>query len=238
MDAGNTRVKWALHDGRAFVRDGRRASREAADIERDWAALPVPHRVVIASVAGQGMDSTLARAARRWGREPSFVTAAAQQCGVTSCYADPSQLGPDRWAALVAARSLASHAQLVVCAGTAVTIDCLFADGDFAGGVIVPGFDLMHEVLAANAARLSAERGQFRDFPQQTRDAITSGAIQSICGAIERMGRLMADKAGAEPAIVATGGAAELIAGHLRWPVQVRDKLILEGLVRIAGDLR
>jgi type III pantothenate kinase len=238
VDAGNTRVKWALHDGHAFVRDGRRALADASAIERDWALLPAPDRIVVASVAGESVRSVLVRAARRWDRDPLFVAGTPRQCGVSSRYLDPAQLGPDRWAALIAARALGGHAQLVVCAGTATTIDCLLADGTFAGGLIVPGFDLMHDALASNTAQLTPEHGEFRDFPQQTKDAITSGAIHAICGAIERMRALMLANAGAEPAIVATGGAAQLVARHLGRPVQVRDKLILEGLVRIAGEAR
>jgi type III pantothenate kinase len=236
VDAGNTRVKWALHDGRAFVQQGRRALGESAEIDRDWASLPAPHRVVVASVAGEELCATLTRATRRWGREPQFIAGKARQCGVTSRYLEPSQLGPDRWAALVAARTLGAHAQLVVCAGTAVTVDCLLADGIFTGGLILPGIDLMHDALGSNTARLTAERGEFQDFPRQTRDAITTGAIQAICGAIERMRSLMVAETLAEPAIVATGGSVELIARLLGRPVQVRHMLILEGLVRIAGE--
>lgn len=235
VDAGNTRVKWALHDGSAFARDGRCTLAEVHRLEQDWAALPAPQAVVVASVAGEPLRSALTRAAQRWGHGPRFVAAKARQCGVTNRYLEPSQLGPDRWAALVAARALGDCAHLVVCAGTAVTIDTLLADGTFAGGLILPGFDLMHEALGANTARLTAERGEFAAFPRQTRDAISSGAIQAICGAIERMIALL-PAADAKADIIATGGGAELVARHLGRPVQIRERLILEGLVRIAGE--
>jgi type III pantothenate kinase len=235
VDAGNTRVKWALHDGTGFVQEGRCALAEAHRLEQDWKALPAPQAVVVASVAGEQLRATLARAAHRWDHSPRFVTAEARQCGVTNGYSEPSQLGPDRWAALVAARALGDSAHLVVCAGTAVTIDALLADGTFAGGLILPGFDLMHQALGANTARLTAERGEFETFPRQTRDAISSGAIQAICGAVERMMALLPAAGGAAD-VVATGGGAEVIARHLGRPVQVRERLILEGLVRIAGE--
>jgi len=236
VDAGNTRVKWALHDGQAFVQEGRRALGEASTLGRDWASLPAPQSVVVASVAGEALRETVLAATRRWGRIPQFISGKPRQCGVASRYLDPSQLGPDRWAALVAARALGDSSHLVVCAGTAVTIDALLADGTFAGGLIVPGFELMHGALGSNTARLSADRGEFQQFPRQTKDAISTGAVQAICGAIERMRASMIAEGGTEPAVVATGGSAELISRHLGRPMQVRDKLILEGLVRIAGE--
>ncbi len=38
------------------------------------------------------------------------------------------------------------------------------------------------------------------------------------------------------PALIVSGGAGELVARHLGRPVRVIDKLVLEGLVRIAME--
>jgi type III pantothenate kinase len=235
VDAGNSRIKWALHDGRAFVHEGRRSLSDAAGLGDDWQELPAPALVVAGNVAGQAAAATISNAARRWSADVRFLTAKTQQCGVKNLYSDPAQLGIDRWAALVAARARGDSAQLVICAGTAVTVDALLADGSFIGGVILPGFRAMHSALAATTAGLSAEEGEFRPFPRGTRDAISSGAIQALCGAVERMHSALAAQAGTEPAIVACGGSAELIARHLQRPVQVCQRLVLEGLIRLAG---
>jgi type III pantothenate kinase len=238
VDAGNTRIKWALHDGDRFIRDGWR-DRDAIDaLGDDWRELPAPAAVAIASVAGESVAQALAALCGRWPLQPLWVTGAARQCGVVNGYDDPAQLGPDRWSALVAAHASQPGACLVICMGTATTIDALTASGEFLGGVIVPGIDLMHEALAARAARLDAERGAFVAFPRLTRDAITSGAIQATCGAVERMRlQMIKDGAGA-PQIIACGGSAALLARHLGQAVEVRDKLILEGVLRISEASR
>ena len=62
-------------------------------------------------------------------------------------------------AALVGARASVSGACVVVCAGTATTIDVLSADGEFRGGLILPGFDLMRAALANNTAQLPLAEG-------------------------------------------------------------------------------
>jgi len=234
VDAGNSRVKWATHDGRAFVNEGWVAHADLDGLGREWSALSVPDRIVVANVAGDLAHARLERLFARWHVAAQWVAGARAQCGVSSVYDDPAQLGPDRWAALIGAHGLVEGPCLVVSVGTAMTVDALSAQGEFLGGIIVPGFELMHEALAANTARLSAERGSFRAFPSNTRDAITSGAIQALCGAVERMRAEMVAAGHREPMLLFAGGAAEFVAHRLALPQRTVDKLVLEGLVRIA----
>lgn len=234
VDAGNSRIKWALHDGTRFVREGWSGIAGLQTLGDDWRGLPPPSAVAIASVAGEAVEQVLSDLCAIWTLQPLWVSGAAEQCGVVNRYADPAQLGPDRWSALIGAHALQAGPCLVVCLGTATTIDALTASGEFLGGVILPGIDLMHESLGAKAARLGAERGSFAAFPRATRDAITSGAIQSTCGAVERMRVQMLEAGTGEPIVVACGGSAATLAQYLGRKVQVQDKLILEGVLRIA----
>jgi type III pantothenate kinase len=234
VDAGNSRVKWALHDGRDFVREGWVAHAEIDALDAQWSSLPEPSTVVIANVAGEGIAGRLRKSSGRWKVPPRWACSARSQAGVTSRYDDPSQLGIDRWAALIGARRHSRDPCVVVNAGTAMTVDALTAQGEFLGGVIVPGFDLMHESLAAQTARLSAERGSFTPFPRTTRDAITSGAIQALCGTVGRMRDAMLAAGHQEPGLIFSGGAGELVARHMGRPVRIIDKLVLDGLVQIA----
>jgi type III pantothenate kinase len=236
VDAGNSRVKWALHDGRNFVRDGWVLHSRMDTLDAQWSLLPTPSAMVIANVAGDGIGRMLQKLSERWNIQPRWAGSAPAQAGVANCYEDPSQLGVDRWAALIGARKFLAGPGLVVNAGTAMTVDALTARGEFLGGIIVPGYDLMHESLAANTARLSAEHGNFVPFPRATRDAITSGTIQAMCGAVERMRDAMLAAGHQEPALIFAGGAGELIARHMGKPVRIVDKLVLEGLVQIASE--
>lgn len=234
VDAGNSRVKWALHDGRSFVREGWAMHADLDALDEQWSSLPAPSAIVIANVAGDDIGQRLRKYSERWKTSPHWVSSARSQAGVSSRYDEPSQLGIDRWAALIGARRFSTDPCVVVNAGTAMTVDALTAKGEFIGGIIVPGFDLMHESLAAHTARLSAERGNFTSFPRTTRDAITSGAIQALCGAVERMRDAMLAAGNGEPVLIFSGGAGELVARYMGRPVRIVDKLVLEGLVQIA----
>ena len=236
VDAGNSRVKWALHDGRVFVRDGWVTLADLDALDAQWASLPAPSSVVIANVAGDEVAGKLRKFSGRWQALPRWAASTRLQAGVSNRYEEPSQLGVDRWAALIGARNCCADPCVVVNAGTATTVDALDAKGEFIGGIIIPGFDLMHESLAANTARLSAERGNFTAFPRTTRDAITSGAVQALCGAVERMRGVMLAAGHREPVLVFSGGAGELVARHMGRPVRIVDKLVLAGLVQIAME--
>ena len=238
VDAGNSRIKWALHDRNAFIHEGWVALADLGKLEPAWAHLPAADAIVVANVAGETVRAGLQKLFARWRAEPRWAAATGAQCGVVSRYDDPSQLGADRWAALIGARQLVSGSCLVVNAGTAMTVDALSAQGEFLGGIIVPGFDLMHQALASNTAGLSSERGSFASFPRSTPDAITSGAIQALCGAVERVREAMVADGHSEPTLLIGGGAGEMLTQRLGRPVRLADKLVLEGLVRMAQERR
>ncbi len=236
VDAGNTRIKWGLHDGTAWAAQGAAAHGERGALDAEWARLPAPQRVAVSNVAGPETAAFLRERLARWGAEVLWIRSLPQQCGVRSGYRDPSQLGCDRWAALVAARGRVAGPCLVVSAGTAMTVDALAADGLFLGGIIVPGAGLMKRALAGSTAGLAEAAGAFDDFPRSTADAMESGALQALAGAVERMARLLRERSGAEPRCLLGGGAAPLLAPRLGPAVEVVDNLVLEGLVIIARE--
>jgi type III pantothenate kinase len=238
IDAGNSRIKWGVHDDGSWAVQGWVATARAAQLARAWAGLARPEITVAASVAGARAARSINAAARGFRRRPRFVKSAASQCGVRNSYDDPAQLGPDRWAALIGARHIHSGPCVVVNAGTTMTVDALAADGVFLGGMIVAGKDMMREALARGTAGLRPRGGRFAYFPASTEDAIESGAANALAGAVERMLRFM-DQAGQDrPLTIVSGGAAHLVAPQLNATVEVVDNLVLEGLVHIALDGR
>lgn len=233
IDAGNSRIKWATHEGGRWLDGGVLATSDIAWLAEAADEWPAGAQVVVCNVAGAevaaGISSLLATRQAR----VSFLRPTAAACGVRNSYDLPAQLGADRWAALIGARAQSANACLVVCAGTATTVDLLDADGVFRGGLILPGFDLMRAALASNTAQLPfAEAGAFRAEPRNTSDAIVSGCLQAQLGAVERMFAPIASEAGAQ--CLLTGGAAERLVAHLRIPFRLVENLILRGLVRYA----
>lgn len=242
IDAGNSRVKWGYADDGGWVRRGWLATAEAATLAQHFAELTSPARVVISNVAGETVRAALTAAVTPFALPPLWVQGRARQCGVRSGYADPAQLGADRWAALIAAWKLFHTACLVVNAGTTVTIDALAdedadgGEGVFLGGCIVPGTDLMRHALARGTAQLALRDGAFYYFPDNTADAIMSGATNAVIGAIERMCNYMQESGQGTPLVVISGGAAPTLRPRLHLRTEFVDNLVLEGLLEIGRE--
>ena len=81
--------------------------------------------------------------------------------------------------------------------------------GEFIGGLIVPGVELMQRSLVEATDQLKSFQGEYAPFPLNSSDALYSGAIQASCGAIERQYILLNDDSSP---MVLSGGAAMRIA--------------------------
>jgi type III pantothenate kinase len=234
IDAGNTRIKWGLHDGEGWLVQDWVATARARSIGGRLAKLAPVECAVACNVAGEAVRRSLATATRRLAVPLTFVVSRQRQCGVVSSYDRPAQLGPDRWAALIGAWRLFRGPCVVVNIGTTMTVDALTGDGLFLGGLIVPGPELMRTSLARNTAGLRPRAGGYVYFPANTEDAIASGTVNALAGAIERMQGFMREAGIVTPLVVLSGGAAGPVAAALNVAVEVVDNLVLEGLLRIA----
>lgn len=241
IDVGNTRIKWGAcehnADGARWIAQGATETKNAGALKE---TLPRCDVVMIANVAGDVVREELMPALAH---QPAaqWITSVKTQCGVTNNYEMPAQLGVDRWAAMIGARHLYAGALIVVNAGTALTVDALTADGQFLGGVIVPGFDAMHDILASRAfalkAALTNTHGAFQQFPRNTQDAMTSGAWHALAGTIERVARTLKDETGKMPALVMSGGDAQALIAKLDgFEIKHVDNLVLEGLNVMARE--
>lgn len=237
IDAGNTRVKWAMGQPGHWQASGALDTIAAYSLADALPALPEGARAVFCCVAGEATERAILQACARRGLPTQRVGAVAAQLGVTNTYLEPTQLGADRWVALVAAHQGRATNQLVVNAGTALTVDALTADGRFLGGVITAGMQLMRGALVGGTANLRPAGGQITAFPRCTDDAIATGTALAAGGVVDRMAHNMADQGLPIARVVLSGGGAEELAAHISHPLERRPHLVLDGLGLIAESL-
>jgi type III pantothenate kinase len=230
VDAGNTRVKWALADAAApagqWLAHGAVAHGDIATLAEQWHGRPVT-RAIVSNVAGAVLRDRLAAVLPSVPVE--WFASSAQRAGVANGYRNPTQLGCDRFAAAIGARALMPGRALVVATcGTATTIDAVSADGVFVGGMILPGLGLMASSLARSTAQLPQVAPGAAPpplFADNTDDAIVSGCLSAQAGAIER-----AVAAHRADACILSGGAAPWVAPSLSISYQLADNIVLAGL--------
>lgn len=235
VDAGNSRIKWGLYEaGQWRDRDALPTSDMAALAER-WRMLE-PAWVGISNVAGEAFAGLVASVFSGQGGKVYWLRPEAAAHGIRNRYAQPASLGADRYAALIAARQRDLGHVVVAGLGTALTVDALTADGEFLGGMILPGYRTMLRSLEQSTHGVRVGPGQWAAFPVNTSDAVETGILSALVGALEaQRGRLEA-QTGAVATILLSGGDAVLVRPHLREPALLAEDLVLEGLLWTARE--
>ncbi|CAH1388168.1 type III pantothenate kinase [Candidatus Nitrotoga sp. M5] len=234
IDAGNSRVKWATVEDGMWLHQNVLENTNASALCMAFSELPPPDRILVSNVAGENMAQLISAACAAWHCPIQFIVAQVSLSGVRNSYEHPAQLGSDRWAALIAAWHHERSSCLVINCGTATTVDALSAEGEFLGGLILPGVGMMRSSLAAGAAQLVQTKGVWQEFPRNTADATFSGSIRATIGAIRLQYEALTVRGSAR--CLLSGGAADDIQLYLKLPLVRVDNLVLRGLQRIGQE--
>ncbi len=240
IDSGNSYLKWAYFENNQCVRQNKVHNQDITQLSDVWLSLKRPDIVVISQVSNHNIPEQMTHVFDTWGIQPHRIVALSKQCGVTNSYDNPSQLGSDRWASLIASWHHCQASCLVVNIGTAMTVDALSDDGIFLGGIIVPGPHLMWNSILLNTQIFQdLENCRYEVFPVGTANALYSGIIQSLVGSVERMRHLFHFSQGyaVRNCILSGGGVADILP-HIDFEYLVIDNLVLEGLKIIAKEMQ
>ncbi len=209
--------------------------------DEEFRNLPAPDHILGCIVAGDAVKRRVAEQLEQWDALPRWVVSTAQECGVSNGYDHPARLGADRWVAMIGARHrlLARGLKkpcIVVMVGTAVTVEAIDGQGNFLGGIILPGHGIMLRALESGTAGLHVPTGDVIDFPVNTSDALTSGGTFAIAGAVQRMVDNLTRHCGEAPVCMMTGGAGWKMAPSMTGHFELVDSLIFDGLLEIASQ--
>ncbi len=236
IDAGNSRLKWAWWDGASL--DGVSAAANAGlDFAALWRSGKNAGAIWVASVASAASNALLADTLRaRFGVEPAFVATRAQACGVRVAYANPQNLGVDRFLGMIAAHASVQGPAVVASCGTALTVDALAADGTHLGGLIAAGPELAQSALRGGTARLTdVPAGRIVEIADNSADAIESGTWLAAAALVERFRERAARRTGGDLALILTGGGASRLSTLLDSAHRIDTELVLRGLAMLAN---
>jgi type III pantothenate kinase len=243
IDVGNTQTALGLF--------------ESGELAKRWRLSTEPQRtgdelglflgglIELASLDGICLSSTVPSLIRSYEELAAQVGAQllvlgpGSRTGMAVRYDDPREVGPDRIANAVAARSRYGAPAIVVDFGTSTNFDVVSAAGEYVGGVLAPGIEVSMDALFERAARLVKV-----DFVapetaigKTTESALRSGLVYGFAGQVDGIVTRIRAELGDESApVVATGGLAELIAPHAATIGKVDRFLTLEGL-RLVWEL-
>ncbi|HEV7456909.1 MAG TPA: type III pantothenate kinase [Roseococcus sp.] len=248
VDAGNTNVVFAVHDGAEWRGRWRIATdpQRTSDEYAVWLLTLMQHaglrpaditRCVIGTVVPAALYN-LRRLSRDWfGAEP-LVARSSLDWGFHIDVERPQEVGADRLLNALAAHHHYAGPLIVIDFGTATTFDVVAADGAYLGGVIAPGINLSIEALhraAARLPRIGIGRPQSA-IGRDTVAAMQSGIFWGYVGLIEGIvSRIRAEAELPDMKVIGTGGLAPLLAEGTTMITRVDQDITLEGLRLLAG---
>ncbi len=242
IDMGNSRLKSAVSDDfgnlSQFISKAYDGQKPIEVLKKHLDKYANVEKVVLVSVLGKTFHELVLNLFKA--RKTTLIWARSEReaYGIVNNYQEPTQLGSDRFVALVAARKVFPNENcIVIDCGTAVTVDALSYEGEFYGGVIIPGLKLWSESLIKRAGQLNEHQIDDTDlFAKDTAQAIGSGSIFGLTSAVEgisnRMSRKLEEQTQASEAsrLVICGGDAELVHNYSQLEFELVPNLVLIGL--------
>ena len=159
VDVGNTQTVFGVYDGTALgeqwrvATESRRTGDELGLTLAGFLDLDAVDGVALACSV-PALIPSYEQFAARWAEAPLLVLGPGVKTGMPIRYDDPREVGPDRIANAVAARSRYGAPAIVVDFGTSTNFDAVSAAGEYVGGVLAPGIEISMDALYARAARL------------------------------------------------------------------------------------
>ncbi len=237
LDGGNSQLKWAWVENGTFTEVSRAPYRDLAQLGEEWLQFADDDvKIVGCAVCGSVKKAMVEE---QLTRPVEWLSSMPQALGIRNHYRRPEEHGSDRWFNALGSRRFTQNACVVVSCGTAVTTDALTEDNHYLGGTIMPGFHLMKEAMALKTANLNRPIGKVYPFPTTTPNAIASGMMDAVCGALMMMHGRLKDKTGeGKPVdIIITGGGAARVVQALPESfvhdnqVKIVDNLVIHGLL-------
>ena len=145
----------------------------------------------------------------------------------------PEEVGADRIVNAVAAFEKYKQNLIVVDFGTAITFDCISAEGEYLGGAIMPGMAISLDALANRTAKLP--RVDISTPPKHaiganTVEAIKSGLLYGYGSMVDGLVSKLSEEFSTSPQVIATGGMSEILATYSSSIKIIDPMLTLKGL--------
>ena len=226
VEIGNTCMTMCLYKGKKLERESKMSYSKGLNAyalsEILLAAIGKEHidDCIISSVVNE-LTGEMHQAISNTYKVNSLILNSDLDLGIKLKVKNPETIGSDRLANIVGAINLYDRKPLVVIdSGTATTFDVIDKNGDFTGGVIMPGFEMQLKALHDNTSKLPLIEINNTDKAQKiiggnTKSQMISGVIRGhICG-IEGLLAICEKELEEKPFVVLTGGGVDIIKKYL-----------------------
>lgn len=242
IDIGNTQTVIGLHDKDKLLHHWRLETKKERTGD-EWGVflkellqfaklgLDVIKGIVISNVVPQ-MQPAISSLCSRYLKLKPVLVGSEIKIDMPIETDNPQEVGADRIVNAVAAFHHYKTDLIIVDLGTATTLDYVSNQGEYCGGVIMPGVGISAEALFTKAAQLPRVEiaKPKRVIGKNTVECMQSGLYYGYVGMIDSMIDRMNKEIGKPTKVIATGGLSSLIAKDSKKIDHVEEFLTLEGL--------
>ena len=145
---------------------------------------------------------------------------------------NPASVGSDLVVDAVAALAKYPTPIAIFDMGTATTLSVIAKNGDYIGGMIIPGLRVSVDALSARAAALPyiSLGNPPRLIGSNTVDCMQSGAIYGCAAMMDGLIDRVEEELGEPVSAVLTGGLGALVAPHCKRKLHLEQDLLIHGL--------
>jgi type III pantothenate kinase len=228
IDVGNTSIKIARYNHATASIGPIQRFKEASELHK---SISLASHVYLSNVGKEDINADIQKICELTNTPIFIATTKAEELGLQNSYSIPSNMGVDRWLAMLACtRRSKSQSFLVVDIGTAMTVDAV-KNGKHLGGWIVPGVSLLRESLFKNTQRVFGNDKNMlsTNFGSDTPDCVSNGCNAQILGTLLMAEQEMQKKV-KKFELFLTGGDKNLFS-NLKIQNKIEcENLVLEGL--------
>ena len=154
------------------------------------------------------------------------------ETGLNICMDDPSTVGSDLIVSAVAARAKYPAPIAVIDMGTATTMSVINENGNYIGGMIIPGLWVSVNALSARAAQLPYIdlTGPTELLGKNTVDCMRSGAVIGCAAMMDGIIERLEKELGKPVSAILTGGVSPLIEPYCTHKFYLEPDIIITGL--------
>ena len=165
----------------------------------------------------------------------AMVVGTSLKSGMRIRIEDPKSLGADLLVGGVAAKEFYGAPAIIIDMGTATTITVVDENGDFIGGVIMPGVGTSLNALSAGTSKLPKIDlvTPKKIISTTTIECMQGGVVYGQASLLDGMISRMRKELGYPAKVIATGGLAKLIVPYCESEITLDNDLMLKGLRKI-----
>lgn len=243
IDVGNTNIVIGCIEDDIILFNERVSTKQSAtDLEYaiEFKTIFELHDVIPSSVDGVIISSvvpsiigTIKRAVKKLVDAEILTVGPGIKTGMRIAMDTPARLGSDLVVDAVAGIAYYGAPLIIIDMGTATTMSVVDKNGDYIGGVIIPGLRTSLDALISGAAQLSKVNLETpkRVIGKNTSECINNGILLSTACGLDGMIERIEDELGYKCTVIATGGLSGIITPLCKRDIIFDDDLLLKGLM-------